>query len=555
MNDLQHILALTRGQNSYLRDRIDLVASNSWISSFARLTMSSYLSNVYCMGMPGQRSSMGSSFIDMIERDVINLATELIGCPNVICQFLSGMQANIAAYHAVLKPGDKVVSSPSKHGGHFSHHLNGPLEFFKPQVLHAPFDPDTYNIDVGSLEALFEKENPKLLIVGWSGFPFAYPLKEIRKLCDAYDVRLLYDMSHVAGLVAGGVFQPEVGELADIITTSTGKSMHAPDHGLLFYNREEYEPELVRAATQLLTSNAHPQELAAVGIALAELKAFGPEYAKQVVQNTKTLGKALTERGVKALYADQGYSDSHTLLLEYENADSAINVFDNAGITLNACQLPWDKEGQRSGLRIGTQVVTRRGLGEHEMIRVADAIARILVQGENPAQIRYELVLPLARAFQGVAYSFDEEFPLDPSWQESAYQPDQMANVEALTLSVPAFADLPIAAVRNISQHMEHIVLRTGQLLFQEGTKPDAVYFVMSGGLEVFTPSGMVIAECEAGSHVGELGVMRSAGRAFPVRARGSTSVLRLPAEYFMSLLMDNEIVHAYFERYCTSLS
>jgi glycine hydroxymethyltransferase len=507
------------------------------------------------MGMPGKRSSIGSTFIDMIERDVMNLSSELFGCSNVICQFLSGMQANIAAYHAVLEPGDKVVSSPSKHGGHFSHHLHGPLELFKPEVLHAPFDPDTYNIDVGSLEALFEKENPKLLIVGWSGFPFAYPLKEIRKLCDAYDVRLLYDMSHVAGLVAGGVFQTDVGELADIITTSTGKSMHAPDHGLLFYNREEYEPKLVHAATQLLTSNAHPQELAAIGIALAELKAFGNEYATQVVKNTKTLGKALTARGVKALYADQGYSDSHTLLLEYENAESAVTVFDNAGIALNACELPWDEPGKRTGLRIGTQVVTRRGLGEIEMVRIADAIARILVQGENPAQIRYELVLPLARAFQGVAYSFDADFPLDPSWQDKPYQPAQAADVEALTLSVPAFADLSIGSVRKISHHMEHIVVRDGQLLFEEGAQPDAVYFVINGTLEVFTASGLVIAECEAGTHVGELGVMRSTGRAFPVRARGATSVLRLPAEFFMRLLLENEIVHAYFERYCTSLN
>ncbi|MFM9101200.1 MAG: aminotransferase class I/II-fold pyridoxal phosphate-dependent enzyme, partial [Cyanobium sp.] len=194
------------------------------------------LSNSYCIGLPGNRIYGGCDYIDMIEREVVQLATDLFGTKRGVVQFLSGMQATIGAYNAILEPGDTIVTALAKHGGHYSHNAAGPLRFFSPRILPVPFDESRYNIDCDRLDALLAAERPKLLVVGWSEFLFPHPLREIRELCDRHGTHLMYDMSHVVGLLAGGGFQPEAGELADIVTSSTGKSLHAPDHGLCLFN-------------------------------------------------------------------------------------------------------------------------------------------------------------------------------------------------------------------------------------------------------------------------------------------------------------------------------
>lgn len=411
MPDLNAILRSVEHHERALVERLDLVASNAWVSDRARQVLGSRLSNSYCIGHPGERLYGGCAAIDQLETDVLSLARELFGTNHACAQFLSGMQANIAAYHTLLQPGDTVVSAPCRHGGHYSHTSNGPLRFFQARVLPVPFDSSRYNIDVEALEQLLAAERPALLVVGWSEFLFPHPLAEIRASCDRHGTRLLYDMSHVAGLVAGGRFQPEAGALADIVTSSTGKSLHAPDHGLCLFNDGALERGLHEAVQPLLTSNTHPQELAALGVALAELRQFGGAYADQVIRNAQALGRALEHQGVEVLYAELGYSRSHTVLVRQANASAAVRRFDQAGISLNACALPWDQDDQPSGLRLGTQVLTRRGMGEPQMERVATAIARLLLHGDAPERVRRELVRPLALEFQQVAFCFDASEP------------------------------------------------------------------------------------------------------------------------------------------------
>lgn len=284
-------------------------------------------------------------------------------------------------------------------------------------MLPVPFDEARYNIDTDRLDRLLALERPALLVVGWSEFLFPHPLHEIRALCDRHGTRLMYDMSHVAGLLAGGAFQPEAGELADIVTSSTGKSLHAPDHELCLFNAPSLSAGIHEAVQPLLTSNTHPHELAALGVALAEMKQFGHAYAKQVIRNAQALAKALDVRGVSVLYADHGYTRSHTILVQCKAADVAFQTLDQAGITVNPCALPWDPDNQMSGLRLGSQVVTRRGMKEQEMDRIAEAIARVLLHGGNPQSVHHGQVAPLAQQFRRAAYSFDDSFPLDASWQ------------------------------------------------------------------------------------------------------------------------------------------
>ena len=485
MADLEHLLDLTRRHNVYLRDRIDLVASNSWISSWARLTMSSLLSDSYCIGLPGNRIYGGCAYIDMIEREVLRLAQELFGARNGVVQFLSGMQANIGAYNAILKPGDTIVTAPGKHGGHYSHNEAGPLRFYSPRILAVPFDEKRCYVDLGKLEDLFARERPRLFVVGWSEFLSPHPLREIRAICDRFGTKLMYDMSHVAGLLAGGVFQPEAGTLADILTSSTGKSLHAPDHGLCLYNDEGLTRGVLDAVMPLLTSNTHPHELAALGIALAEMHAFGREYATQVAKNSKALAQALDARGMKALYGDLGYSESHTVLVECARAGTAVSLLDNAGISVNGCALPWDEGSAITGLRVGTQVVTRRGMREPEMALIAEAAARVLVRREDPHVVRHDLVAPLSRKFDGVAFSFDQSFPLPTDWQEQPYCGCVFSDAAALAFRIPAFADLRVSAVREVARAMTAMMLAPGQGVFARGDAADDVYFVAHGVLEV----------------------------------------------------------------------
>ena len=183
MKNLQNILNLTRNHNRFVSESIDLIASNSWISQFARLAMTSSLPNSYCIGLPGNRLYGGCTYIDMIEREVSQLARALFPMKKVVLQFLSGMQANIGAYNAILKPGDTVIGAQAKHGGHYSHNPDGPLRFFSPKFVPMPFDDSCYNIDVQGLAKLMTKEKPKLLIVGWSEFLFPHPLAELRECC------------------------------------------------------------------------------------------------------------------------------------------------------------------------------------------------------------------------------------------------------------------------------------------------------------------------------------------------------------------------------------
>lgn len=417
MQDLKRLLGWTSKHNDYLLDRIDLVASNSWISNWARLTMGSLLANSYCIGLPGNRFYGGCEYIDSIEQQVVELAIEIFGAKLAVVQFLSGMQANFAAYNAIIKPGDKVVTAPARCGGHYSHNSTGPLRFFSAHVLPVPFDESRYNIDIEGLEALLRRERPRLLVVGWSEFLFPHPLTAIRGICDEYDCLMMYDMSHVAGLLAGGIFQPEAGKFADIVTSSTGKSLHAPDHGICLYNNDELTAGILEAVMPLLTSNTHPHELASLGIALAEMKVFGSQYARQVVSNTKALGHALAERGVNVLFGDLDFSESHTLLIACDWSEGAITLLDQAGISANATPLPWDDDNHCSGIRLGTQVVTRRGMKEAEMLPIADALAKVILHGQAPDSVRRKLVVPLARAYSGVEYSFDDSFLIGKDWQ------------------------------------------------------------------------------------------------------------------------------------------
>lgn len=558
LKELNNIIGLTRGHNLYMTDRIDLIASNSLISHFARLIMSSSLSNSYCIGLPGARLYGGCTFIDMIEREVHGLVRQVFGQKkHVVVQFLSGMQANIGAYHAILKPGDTVIAAETKHGGHYSHTSSGPLRFFSPRIVQLPFDESIYNIDINKLEDIVKKEKPRLMILGWSEFLFPHPLEIVREICDRHQVKLMYDMSHVVGLIAGQVFQPEAIRYADVITSSTGKSLHAPDHGLVICNDDSIHAGVLEAVMPLLTSNTHPHEVAALGIALSEMLHFGKEYANQVVANSKALAKALEKEGIHVLYGDLGYTESHTLLIQYQKANDAVTMLDRAGILINACQLPWDKTGEVTGLRLGTQVITRHGYTEEDMPQIANIISQVLLKNKDPEVIHFSSVKPVAKKYKHTVFSFDKDFPMGMDWHSKIFQSYKADNASSILRSNPAFANCSMAEIESIEIYFELISVDKDTILFDAGSESDAVFFIANGSVDIVDineKKHKVIINQGENTHFGELGVITGNKRKYVACVHEPSMLLKISAENFTKLLKRFCSINTYFDRYIISL-
>jgi len=558
MKELLNLISLTHGHDLMMSSKVDLIASNSCMSDLTRLAMSSLLSNNYCIGFPGARLYGGCTYIDMIEREVHSLIRQLFGNTRyVVVQFLSGMQANIAAYHATLKKGDRVIAAQTKHGGHYSHTLNGPLQFFSPEMIPMPFDEKKYNIDLNKLEEVVKQTHPKLMILGWSEFLFPHPLEEIRLICDRYQIKMMYDMSHVVGLIAGGVFQPEVVRYADMMTSSTGKSLHAPDHGLVLYNDPEFDTSVRQAVMPLLTSNTHPHELAGLGIALTEMLNFGSHYAKQVVKNTKALAYALVDKGINVLYGDLDYSDSHTLLVEFKQSNEAVVLLDRAGILINACPLPWDSEGANTGLRIGTQAITRRGFTEKDMPFIAEIISDVLLKNKVPEIMQFSHTTHLSNRMTKTFFSFDEYFELEKNWYGKILKSIKVSDLSTVLRSSPAFANCSLNEIDSFIDAFEMIKLKKDKVIFEKGSPSDSVYFVAQGKVaivEKMDKKEKVIDLIGENRHFGELGVMSKNNRMYSAICHEHSVLLKIKAANFMKILVRFESVKKYFDRYIISL-
>lgn len=269
-----------------------------------------------------------------------------------------------------------------------------------------------------------------------------------------------------------------------LVTSSTGKTLHAPDHGLVMFNDEQFKKGVVEAVMPLLTSNTHPHELAGLGVTLAEMEHFGSDYAKQVIANSKALGKALSEEGVKVLYKELDYSESHTLLIEHPQAEGMVTLLDRAGILTNACQLPWDKQGSTTGLRIGTQVLTRKGYTQEKMAEVANIISQILIHKKQPEVIHFKQVKPLARKHKSIAYSFDKEFSLTEDLFKSNLI-EEVKNTFSILRSSPVFSNCSIKEISSIKSYFELIKLEKNKEIFTIDSPSDSMYFIGSGIVEI----------------------------------------------------------------------
>lgn len=358
------------------RNKIELIASENFVSKAVMEAMGSYLTNKYAEGYPGARYYGGCEYVDIVENLARERVKKLYGAEHANVQPHSGAQANMAVYIAVLNPGDTVLGMNLSHGGHLTHgskvNSSGKLYNFIPYGV----DEKTGRIDYDELERLAIENKPKLILAGASAYAREIDFARIRKIADKVDSIFMVDMAHIAGLVAAGLHQNPV-QYADIVTSTTHKTLRGPRGGLILC-KEKYAKQIDKAVFPGTQGGPLMHVIAGKAVCFGEaLKPEFKEYQKQIIKNAKKLSEELIKYGFNLV---SGGTDNHLILIDLRNkgitGKELEERLDSIGITVNKNSVPFDTEKPTitSGIRIGTPAVTTRGFKENEMIEIAKLI-------------------------------------------------------------------------------------------------------------------------------------------------------------------------------------
>jgi glycine hydroxymethyltransferase len=397
-------------------DSLPMIASENLLSPLAKEMLISDLHNRYAEGTVGKRYYEGNKFFDSIEAKATDLAKKLFDCSYADVRPISGTVANLAVYFALTKPGDIISTTALADGGHISMAGFGALGYRGLKAVNYPFDSKIMNIDVQKTKRMLKKTKPKVALFGMSAFLFPTPIRELKDVLDEIGCTVWYDAAHVLGLIGGGIFQDPLREGVDVISASTHKTFPGPQHGIILSNpkSDSMARSLERGVFPGVTSNHHLHSVAALAVTLAEHIEFGKDYAKQIVANAKTLGQAFSERGINVLAANLGFTESHILLLDVSKnggGDDIAKRLINANIVTNKNMLPSDRSAKRpSGIRLGTQELTRIGMKEKDMAEVADFFRRVIVKKEDPKKVAAD-VRELKKNFMKIEYCFNSGMP------------------------------------------------------------------------------------------------------------------------------------------------
>ncbi len=382
------------------RDGLELIASENFTSQAVMDAVGSVLTNKYAEGYPGKRYYGGCEVVDEVEQLAIDRAKELFSAAWANVQPHSGSTANFVIYHTVLEPGDTLMGMDLSHGGHLTHGSPVNLSGILYNVVSYGVDREGERIDYDAARALAREHKPKLIICGATAYSREIDFARFRAIADEVGATLLADVSHISGLIAGGV-HPSPLPHAHVTMTTTHKSLRGPRSAIILSNDEELGKRIDKMIFP--GSQGGPLEHVIAGKAVAFFEALQPEfklYARQIVANAQALASALQERGYRVV---SGGTDNHNFLLDLTARDmsgkKAQNVLDEAGITVNKNTIPFDTRSPfvTSGVRIGTPALTTRGMKEAEMRSIAGLIDRTL-QGEDSTTVRAE-VTKLARQF------------------------------------------------------------------------------------------------------------------------------------------------------------
>lgn len=362
------------------KSRIELIASENFVSASVMEGMGSHLTNKYAEGYPGKRYYGGCEFVDEVENLARERLKEIFGADHANVQPHSGANANLAVYFAVLKPGDTVMGMDLSHGGHLTHgspvNLSGKYFSFVPYGV----DKETERIDYQSVDEIAKECRPKLLVAGASAYPRIIDFERLAETAKKVGALYMVDMAHIAGLVAAGL-HPSPVPYADFVTTTTHKTLRGPRGGAILC-KAEFAREIDKAVFPGTQGGPLMHVIAAKALSFKE--AMAPEfkeYQEQIVKNAAMLAEELIKKGFRLV---SGGTDNHLMLLDLRNkglnGKRAENLLDEIGITVNKNTIPYDNESPfvTSGIRVGTPAVTTRDMKEEAMEEIADIIALIL---------------------------------------------------------------------------------------------------------------------------------------------------------------------------------
>ena len=359
------------------RANIELIASENIVSPAVMAAMGSVLTNKYAEGYPSHRYYGGCQYVDEVENLAIERACQLFGAKYANVQPNSGAQANLAVYFALLDVGDTVMGMDLSQGGHLTH--GSPVNMSGKNYNFVSYGVDENGfIDYAALAKQVAKVRPKLLVAGASAYPRAIDFEKLAEIAHGYGAMLMVDMAHIAGLVAGGVHQNPV-PYADVVTTTTHKTLRGPRGGLILTNNEYLAKRINSAIFPGTQGGPLEHIIAAKAVCFGEaLQPSFKEYAQKIVANAQALASALNERGVKLV---SGGTDNHLMLIDLTDEDCTgkelEHNLDEVHITANKNTVPGEKRSPfvTSGVRLGTPAVTTRGMGPDEMRIIADCIA------------------------------------------------------------------------------------------------------------------------------------------------------------------------------------
>ena len=367
------------------QNNIELIASENYVSKAVLKLQGSILTNKYAEGYPGKRYYGGCEYVDIFESKAIEYACKLFGAKYANVQPHSGSSANMAVYRALVSPGDKVLGMSLAQGGHLTHGSKVNFSGKDYDVIGYEIDSTTEKLDYDKIEELALNEKPKMIIAGSSAYSGKIDFKRFREIADKVGAYLMVDMAHIAGLVAAGLHENPV-PYADVVTTTTHKTLRGPRGGLILTNDEEIIKKINKSIFPGMQGGPLMHVIGAKAQCFYEaLQPEFKEYAKNIIKNANAMAEEFKKNGVKVI---SGGTDNHLMLIDVKTSfnlsgKEAEHVLDSICITVNKNTIPFDTETPNvtSGLRIGTPAMTTRGLKENDFIQITDIIVNAL---KNP---------------------------------------------------------------------------------------------------------------------------------------------------------------------------
>lgn len=372
-------------------NNIELIASENYVSDDVLALQGSIFTNKYAEGYPGKRYYGGCVNVDVVENLAIEYLQKLFGCKYANVQPHSGSSANMAVYRALLEKGDTVMGMNLSHGGHLTH--GHPINFsgIDYKIIGYDVNPKTELIDYDEVERLAKKNKPKMIIAGASAYSRIIDFKRFREIADSVGAYLMVDMAHIAGLVAAGL-HPNPVEYADVVTSTTHKTLRGPRGGIILTNSEEIIKKINKTIFPGIQGGPLMHVIAAKAQSFSE--ALDPSfktYQEQVLKNIKALSKSLEENGFRIV---SGGTDNHLILVDVTSSNltgkESEKLLDEINITVNKNTIPYDKASPMitSGIRIGSPAMTTRGLKEAEFYEIGNIISDALLKKDTEENLK-----------------------------------------------------------------------------------------------------------------------------------------------------------------------